>query len=99
MAGRLGRDNIPPISANILGDSGLNIITGKEQFPMCGRELVSGCTDELEYSKLRRVAVGARRKCLSQNSEAQVCLKFPATSVGDWAEQPRLPAHHQPALG
>lgn len=28
-AGQLGREHIPPISANILGDSGLNIIRGE----------------------------------------------------------------------
>lgn len=27
---------------------------------MCGRELVTDCADELEYSKMHSVAVGAR---------------------------------------
>lgn len=27
---------------------------------MCGRELVTGCTDELEYSKIHLITVGAQ---------------------------------------
>lgn len=58
-AGQLGREHIPPISANILGDSGLNIIRGEITVSHV-RKGVGGRLHELEYSKIHSVTVGVQ---------------------------------------